>query len=76
VDHRFNRARYDAEAVVSAFTGRLRQTVDLGTVHGDLVGAVHQAFPARARLGSARPGGLTGWWWSTAVSRRQAGVIR
>ena len=44
MDHRFNRARYDAEAVVSAFTGRLRQTVDLGTVHGDLVGAVHQAF--------------------------------
>ena len=44
VDRRFNRARYDAEAVVTAFNGRLRQTVDLETVHGDLVGAVHQAF--------------------------------
>ena len=44
VDRRFNRARYDAEAVVAAFNGRLRQAVDLGTVHGNLVGAVHQAF--------------------------------
>ena len=44
VDRRFNRARYNAEAVVAAFTGRLRQTVDLETVRGDLVDAVHEAF--------------------------------
>ena len=44
VDRRFNRTRYDAEAVVAAFTARLRQTVDLDTVQGDLVGAVYQAF--------------------------------
>ncbi|MFI5064112.1 MAG: hypothetical protein ACHP9Z_09065 [Streptosporangiales bacterium] len=51
VDRRFNRARYDAEAVVAAFNGRLRQTVDLDTVHGDLVGAVHQAFqPAQVSV--------------------------
>jgi hypothetical protein len=38
------RARYNAEAVVAAFTARLRQTVDLDTVRGDLVGVVHEAF--------------------------------
>jgi len=31
VDRRFNRSRYNAEAVVAAFTARLRQTVDLDT---------------------------------------------
>ena len=44
VDRRFNRARYDAEAVVAAFNARLRGTVDLDTVRDDLAGAVHQAF--------------------------------
>jgi hypothetical protein len=43
VDRRFNRARYDAEAVVGAFTARLRETVDLDTVSRDLVGAVNEA---------------------------------
>jgi ribose 1,5-bisphosphokinase PhnN len=44
VDRRFNRARYDAEMVIAAFTARLRQTVDLDTVQGDLVGTVDAAF--------------------------------
>jgi len=44
VDRRFNRARYNAEAVVVAFTARLRQTVDLDTVRSDLVGVVYEAF--------------------------------
>jgi hypothetical protein len=44
VDRRFNRARYDAEAVIAGFTARLRGTVDLDTVQGDLVDAVHRAF--------------------------------
>jgi hypothetical protein len=44
VDRRFNRARYNAEAVVAAFTARMRQTVDLDTMQGDLVGIVHEAF--------------------------------
>jgi hypothetical protein len=44
VDRRFNRERYDAEAVVAAFTGRLRRTVDLDAVRGDLVGVVYEAF--------------------------------
>jgi hypothetical protein len=36
VDRRFNRVRYNAEVIVAAFTARLRQTVDLETVRGDL----------------------------------------
>jgi len=34
----------NAEAIVAAFTARLRQTVDLDTVRSDLVGVVHEAF--------------------------------
>jgi hypothetical protein len=44
VDRRFNRSRYDAEAVVATFTARLRHTVDLDTLHRDLVGVTHEAF--------------------------------
>ena len=51
VDRRFNRERYDAEAVVAAFTARTQRTIDLDTVRDDLVGAVHEAFqPAHASL--------------------------
>jgi hypothetical protein len=58
---RFNRTRYNAEAVVTAFTARLRQTVDLDTVQGDLVGVVHQAFaPAHVSV------------WVAAVGQREA----
>jgi hypothetical protein len=59
VDRRFNRSRYNAEAVVAAFTARLRQTVDLDTVRGDLVGAVHDAFePTHVSVWLAGTGGL------------------
>jgi hypothetical protein len=44
VDRRFSRARYNAETIVAAFTARLRQTVDLDTMQGDLVGVVQEAF--------------------------------
>jgi hypothetical protein len=44
VDRRFNRSRYDAEAVIAEFTARLRGTVDLDAVRGDLAAAVDQAF--------------------------------
>jgi hypothetical protein len=44
VDRRFNRSRYDAEAVVAAFTARLRQTVDLDALGHDLVGVTSEAF--------------------------------
>lgn len=44
VDRRFNRARYDAEAIVAGFTARLRRTIDLDTVQGELADVVHEAF--------------------------------
>ncbi len=55
VDRRFNRARYNAEAVVAAFSARLGQTVDFDAVQGDLVGTVHAAFqPAHVSIWLAR----------------------
>ena len=60
VDRRFNRARYNAEAVVAAFTARLRRTVDLDTVQGHLLGVVHQAFePAHVSVRVAAGAGQT-----------------
>jgi hypothetical protein len=51
VDRRFNRARYDAEAIVSAFSSRLRGASDLEAVHAELLGAVHKAMePAQASV--------------------------
>ena len=47
VDRRFNRARYDAEAVVEAFTQRLREAVDIETVQRELVAAVSGAVQPR-----------------------------
>ena len=44
VDRRFNRARYDAEAIVAAYAGRLRGSIDLDTMRGDLAGVVREAF--------------------------------
>jgi hypothetical protein len=51
VDRRFNRTRYNAEAVVAAFTARLRQTVDFDAVQGELLNTVHHAFqPSHASI--------------------------
>jgi hypothetical protein len=56
VDRRFNRSRYDAEAMVATFTGRLRHTVDLDAVRDDFVSVVDQAFqPTRVSIWLARP---------------------
>jgi hypothetical protein len=40
VDHRFNRAQYDADVTVAAFAGRLQDEVDLDSVQADLAGVV------------------------------------
>jgi hypothetical protein len=51
VDHRFNRARYDADATVDTFTVQLRDAIDLDSVGGALVDVVNGAVqPALASL--------------------------
>ena len=51
VDRKFNRARYNAEAIVTAFTLRLRDAVDLDTVRLELLTAVDGAVePAHASV--------------------------
>jgi hypothetical protein len=51
VDRRFNRARYDAEEAVAAFTERLRDEVDLDTLQGSLLTIVEATLePTTSRL--------------------------
>jgi peptidoglycan/LPS O-acetylase OafA/YrhL len=51
VDRRFNRARYDAEAIVATFTLGLRDAVDLDTIRQELLRAVDGAVqPAYASV--------------------------
>jgi hypothetical protein len=47
VDHRFYRARYDAQQIVDTFTARLRDEVDLDDVRAQLLGAVHATVQPR-----------------------------
>ena len=44
VDRRFNRARYDADAAVAAFAGRLQDAVTLDAVRADLLASVATAL--------------------------------
>jgi hypothetical protein len=58
VDHRFYRARYDAERTLEAFSGRLREQVDIETVSGEVLGVVRQTLqPAHATLWIRPPEG-------------------
>jgi hypothetical protein len=54
VDRRFNRSRYNAEAVVATFTARMRQTVDFDAVRDDLVGVGARGVPADPGVDVAR----------------------
>ena len=44
VDRQFNRARYDADAILAEFSGRLRDAVDIETVGDELMLAVRRAM--------------------------------
>ena len=51
VDRRFNRARYDADQMVTAFATRLKDAVDRDAVQADLASVVHRALePAHVSL--------------------------
>lgn len=51
VDRRFNRRQYDAARTVQAFSVRLRDEIDLGTLTGELLTVVDQAIqPGHASL--------------------------
>ena len=51
VDRRFNRARYDADQMVTAFAARLKDSVDLDAVQADLASAVQRALePAHVSM--------------------------
>jgi hypothetical protein len=51
VDHRFNRARYDAERTLAAFAARLTEELDADAVTDDLARSVHTALePAHVSI--------------------------
>jgi xanthosine utilization system XapX-like protein len=51
VDRRFNRRRYDAARTVAAFSARLRDQIELGTLSTELLAVVDQTMqPTQASL--------------------------
>ena len=51
VDRRFNRARYDAELMITAFAARLQDATDPDAVRADLTSTVQRALePAHLSL--------------------------
>jgi hypothetical protein len=61
VDRRFYRHKYDAAETVAAFSGRLREHIDLDTLTGELLSVVNQTVePTRMSLWLRRPRERTG----------------
>ncbi len=47
VDHRFYRRTYDAAQILDAFTGKLREEIELDNLHGEVLVAVHATVQPR-----------------------------
>ncbi len=60
VDHRFNRARYDAARTEAAFAARLRGQMNLATLEVDITGTIDSALRPRAIGVWIRPAGPRG----------------
>ena len=60
VDHRFNRARYDAERTAAAFAERQRDQVNLAGVTGDIAATIDAALSPRSVGVWIRPSGRRG----------------
>jgi hypothetical protein len=51
VDRRFNRSRYDVARTVEAFSGRLREEIDLDSLSAELLAVIDQTMqPTQASL--------------------------
>jgi hypothetical protein len=60
VDHRFNRARYDAEQTAAAFAERQRDQVNIAGLKVDITGTIDSALHPRAVGVWIRPSGGRG----------------
>jgi len=58
VDHRFNRARYDAERTAAAFAERQRDQVNIAGLTADIAGTIDTALSPKTVAVWIRPSGL------------------
>jgi hypothetical protein len=73
VDRRFNRARYNADQIVTAFAARLQDAVDLGAIRDELTNAVHAALePAHLSVWIKEPPRRRGVIRARRAARRAA----
>jgi hypothetical protein len=73
VDRRFNRRRHDAAQTITAFSGRLRQQVDLNELTAELLAVVEQTMqPTKASLWLQPPTSASHHYGDAAAHRPAA----